>query len=269
MKKKFFLLHSWPSSSSLSWPRDEAKVAQACHLHFFIFTKINLRITLLSLKSPPKYERSGLAQLTRCILTSTLRNLVIGRRYGFYIFSGFLVWSSTSGSPHKGVVILWTLWSPGSVAANFSVRDPALLHQFAVSCTLSLCKVPFETKKLCYRKLRSIDIPEMRADIVNSSLVLVEVDDVTVLVDWYNSVLWSLLDKHAPLIERVVTLRPAAPCACVDNWSAIGGVLDWQLIVNFILINAKWLTSSSTSRSWGIYSRTTNQIRRDCSECGC
>lgn len=76
-----------------------------------------------------------------------------------------------------------------SVAGNFSVRGPALLDYFAVSCTLSLCKVPFETKKLCYRKLRSIDIPEMRADIVNSSLVLVEVDDVTVLVDRYNSVL--------------------------------------------------------------------------------
>lgn len=76
-----------------------------------------------------------------------------------------------------------------SIAGNFSVRGPALSDHFAVSCTFSLCKVPFETKKLRYRNLRSIDIPEMRADIVNSSLVLVEVDDVTVLVDRYNSVL--------------------------------------------------------------------------------
>ena len=134
------------------------------------------------------------------------------------------IWGSTHRSGHT--LDLMITREDDSIAGNFSVRGPALSDHFAVSCTFSLCKVPFETKKLRYRNLRSIDIPEMRADIVNSSLVLGEVDDVTVLVDRYNSVFGSLLDKHAPLIEGVVTLRPAAPCVCVDDWSAAGGVLD-------------------------------------------
>ena len=44
----------------------------------------------------------------------------------------------------------------------------------------------------------------------NSSLMNDDVEDVTVQMDKYNSVLSSLLDKHAPIRERVVTLRPAA-----------------------------------------------------------
>ena len=38
-----------------------------------------------------------------------------------------------------------------------------------------------------------------------------DVEDVTFLMDNYNLVLSTLLDKHAPIKERVVTVRPAAP----------------------------------------------------------
>lgn len=81
-----------------------------------------------------------------------------------------------------------------------------------ITCIIrSLWKVPFEKKNTRYRKLKSIVVSEMRAGINISSLVTEEADDVTVLVDQYNSVLSSPLDMHAPLRERVVTLRPAAP----------------------------------------------------------
>ena len=36
-------------------------------------------------------------------------------------------------------------------------------------------------------------------------------DDVSALADKYPSTLLSLLDKHAPLRRRSITLRPAAP----------------------------------------------------------
>ena len=98
-----------------------------------------------------------------------------------------------------------------NVADRFCVRDPVLSDHFAVSCTLKLCKVLFERKRLCYRKLKSIEVSELQTDIGNSPLIHEEVEDVTILVDQYNSVLSSLLDKHAPLNKRVVTLQPAAP----------------------------------------------------------
>ena len=98
-----------------------------------------------------------------------------------------------------------------NIASNFRVHDLAISDHFAVSCTLALRKVPFERKRLCYRKLKSIDVSELRGDIANSSLMIDEVEDVTVLMDNYNSVLSSLLEKHATIKERVVTVRPAAP----------------------------------------------------------
>ena len=98
-----------------------------------------------------------------------------------------------------------------NIAGNFSVHDLAFSDHFAVSCTLALRKVPFERKRLCYRKLKSIDVSELRGDIANSSLMNDNVEDVTVLMDNYNSVLSSLLETHATIKERVVTVRPAAP----------------------------------------------------------
>ena len=98
-----------------------------------------------------------------------------------------------------------------NIASNFSVHDPTISDHFAVLCTLVLRKVPFERKRLCYRKLKSIDVSELRADIANSSLMNDDVEDVIVLMDNYNSVLSTLLDKHAPIKECVVTVRPAAP----------------------------------------------------------
>ena len=74
-------------------------------------------------------------------------------------------------------------------------------------------KTAFERREVCYRKLKSIDIGKLREDIGNSPLadpvsVSGDLDD---LICQYNTVLSELLDKHAPLKKRMITLRPAAP----------------------------------------------------------
>jgi len=48
-------------------------------------------------------------------------------------------------------------------------------------------------------------------ELPNSSLLLHPPDDLHQLVAFYNSALVSILNKHAPVKRRVITIRPAAP----------------------------------------------------------
>lgn len=46
---------------------------------------------------------------------------------------------------------------------------------------------------------------------IESSVLLKHQDDLDAVFTKYDEVLKSLLDKHAPVKERVVTVRPSAP----------------------------------------------------------
>ena len=61
------------------------------------------------------------------------------------------------------------------------------------------------------RKLRSLDTSALSEDIRGSSLVQNPPDDLAGLVNCYNDLLTSLLDKHAPEKTRTFTLYPDSP----------------------------------------------------------
>jgi hypothetical protein len=68
-------------------------------------------------------------------------------------------------------------------------------------------------KTVTYRKLRSIDIESFRNDIesleiINSNVIISDVDEH---VESFNNSLASLVDKHAPLLTKQITLRPTSP----------------------------------------------------------
>ena len=100
-----------------------------------------------------------------------------------------------------------------TIANNFHVQDPAISDHFAVHCQLDLVKPPFERKELSYRKLRSIDKLALNNDILKSRLMATENQSLhpSELVDLYNIELTAILERHAPLKKRIVTIRPAAP----------------------------------------------------------
>ena len=119
----------------------------------------------------------------------------------------------------------------------------------------------------------------MRADIMNSPLMTSDdAHDVTVLVDQYNSVLSSLLDKHAPLRKCVVTLRPAAPWytdyingekrerrRLERRWRDSGLTVDRETYVHQCkAVNERIFLSKMKYTL--VLSRTTNQIRGTCSQ---
>ena len=131
-------------------------------------------------------------------------------------------------------------------ASNFLVTDPVLSDHFSVTCTLTLAKPSFERKEISYRKLKSIDMQRFRDDL--DKLLVNTVDensmDISVVAHDYNKLLSDLLDKHAPLKTRFITLRPAAPWYTDDiklekqkrrrlerRWRSSGLTVDRELFV--------------------------------------
>ena len=62
-----------------------------------------------------------------------------------------------------------------------------------------------------YRKLRYLDIESFCEDILTSPLLKDQAVELNALVDQCDNLLRSVLELHAPLKRRTVTLRPSAP----------------------------------------------------------
>ena len=101
---------------------------------------------------------------------------------------------------------------------DLQVSDPALCNDqgnlagdhFAIHFKIK-CVKPKPTRKLVtFRRLRKIDPDSFRKDILASGLNDV-IGDTDHLVQSYNRIMKDLIDKHAPLCRRVVTLRPNSP----------------------------------------------------------
>ncbi|XP_072018306.1 uncharacterized protein [Amphiura filiformis] len=63
----------------------------------------------------------------------------------------------------------------------------------------------------CYRELRKIDAAKFHDDIKTSVLFTAPSEDPSCIVSQYEQVLSELLDRHAPLKTRTMSLRPNAP----------------------------------------------------------
>ena len=82
---------------------------------------------------------------------------------------------------------------------------------FATLCSQSMTKPKSVKQKLTFRKLRQINVNQFQRDIKSSSLITRPASDLEPPVEQYNNVLKELLDKHAPLTQRSITLRPYTP----------------------------------------------------------
>ena len=94
---------------------------------------------------------------------------------------------------------------------EIKIFDPVISDHCAVHCNLRVQKLHFTKKKVYYRKLCSLDIESFNENILTSPLLEDQAIKLNALVDQYDNVLRSLLDLHAPLKRRKVTLPPSAP----------------------------------------------------------
>ena len=86
-----------------------------------------------------------------------------------------------------------------------TIRD-----HYAVTSTLKHAMPRVVKKLVYYRKLQSIDIPSFCEDIAISSMNITT-EAVGELTERYIIGLCSIMDVHAPLIQRLVTERPNTP----------------------------------------------------------
>ena len=77
-------------------------------------------------------------------------------------------------------------------------------------CDVSIRKPQFRKEVIFYRKLRSLDMESFLSDVADCPLVIDPSSDLDHLVQQYDTLLRSIMDKHAPVKRRVVTIRPAA-----------------------------------------------------------
>ena len=82
---------------------------------------------------------------------------------------------------------------------------------FAIQCKLDFAKPPLERKEVFFRKIQSIDFDNFRHELECSSLVSHPSEVLDVLVERYNKTLEALLDYHAHLKRKTVTIRPHTP----------------------------------------------------------
>ena len=100
--------------------------------------------------------------------------------------------------------------SADSIIENVIVTDPLISDHSAVHFNLSCSKPCLSKKVISYRQLKSVNIESFKADIVSSNLSSFTSHSPSILVQRYNTVLHDLVEKHAPLKVKEVTIRPSA-----------------------------------------------------------
>jgi len=99
------------------------------------------------------------------------------------------------------------------------VHDPHLcdFHGHSAGDHLGIClKILYKkpsciTQKIRFRKYRTISTPVFLNDVLNASANIDLTQSSQQLVSTYNNLMQKIIDKHAPLITKTITLRPHAP----------------------------------------------------------
>ena len=111
----------------------------------------------------------------------------------------------------KGTLDLIITRANEDTVLNCKVEDPDLSDHYAVHCKLTLDKPTPRRVEKTYRKLRSVDMEALRRDLTTLPVFTSPATNVTDLLAQYQNDLDGLLEIHAPLKRRMVTLRPSTP----------------------------------------------------------
>ena len=115
----------------------------------------------------------------------------------------------THVSGHTLDLMITRVYDP--VISSVPAADRYLSDHASVLCSLNSAKPDRVAKIIRYRQLRAIDFDVLRQDVEKSQLCTREYSDLNELTSSYNSTLTSLLDKHAPMEEKVAICRQRLP----------------------------------------------------------
>ena len=129
------------------------------------------------------------------------------------VLESFDLIQHVSEATHKGGHILDSIITRTheKLVSRCAVDNPFVSDHLAVHSLLDLAKIPLERKRISYRKIRDIDFSEFCGQLEDTRLVRDAASfNLGELAYEYNTTLKSLLDRHAPLKTKTITLRPTA-----------------------------------------------------------
>ena len=97
------------------------------------------------------------------------------------------------------------------IITDLNIFDPCLSDHKAILFKAMTEKPKFLKKTIHFRNWKNFDMDAFKDELCQSDLTTLSTDNVTSLVCQYNAVLSELVEKHAPLQEKSVTVRPKAP----------------------------------------------------------
>lgn len=121
----------------------------------------------------------------------------------------------TESTHERGHTLDLVITRPSSSITSTQVDDMISDHNI-VSCSFQMRKPSYPRRDVTYRKMRSIDHESFRADLHDSVLLTDPADTVETLAEQYDETLGALLDKHAPLKKKTLTIRPRSPWMCEE-----------------------------------------------------
>ena len=103
--------------------------------------------------------------------------------------------------------VLMTRSTDEYLVRNVTITDMGLSDHFAVNFNINIVQRRTGLMKIRYRKTRAIDTVFFRRDIPLFSSNDLDALNVEELVDQYDKLLVSLVDSHAPMLEKQIRLR--------------------------------------------------------------
>ena len=97
---------------------------------------------------------------------------------------------------------------------KISICNHLISDHYAVHFSLTITRPPRPQKvvsTVCLRNFKTLDTAKFKGDILSSELAIPSANSVDQLIESYNRVLTSLLDKHAPLKTQKVTTCTLSP----------------------------------------------------------
>ena len=93
-----------------------------------------------------------------------------------------------------------------------SIKPGYFLSDHCFVCVeIDIAQPDVQRRMLSYPKLKSTDKPSFRNDLESICQDLLLIDDLNELAAQYNSRLLSLLDKHAPVTSKTLSVHPRVP----------------------------------------------------------
>ena len=102
-------------------------------------------------------------------------------------------------------------WRSYSEKAKSPKADFCISDHVCVICCLSLLKPPLLKKSVQYRKLKNVNISALKEDLLSSNLRFQSHSNINEFAERFNTTLSRLLEVHAPLLKKYITIRPRVP----------------------------------------------------------